>query len=295
MAEEQKQNEFEPQVVSLDAHGKLNVTCDFGAPNAERSVRLSVDVLPLESEFRGSRKHILDLLAAPDWAKKLNHIMGVNEIDFATDPRPIPGGHASVVETDLDEYIHKCRKGIWPKAEEELKRGKWWAPNGGTRPQMDLISSISVLGKDGLLFVEAKAHEGELDWGGKPLADDASEGSQGNHANIGRQIALASKELNALCGSGFNLSIKSHYQLVNRLTYLWKLASVGIPVVLVYLGFTSETYFRADYLHDERHWQRVMGGYMQGTAPHSFPEKRYDLPNGASVHMLIRSMNISDL
>jgi len=92
-----------------------------------------------------------------------------------------------------------------------------------------------------------------------------------------------------MCGPGFNLSINSHYQLANRLAYLWKLAECGVPAVLLYLGFTGDQYF-ADYLHDERHWQRVMGGYMQEVVPHSFPERRHDCPNGGSVHLLVRSV-----
>ncbi len=156
--------------------------------------------------------------------------------------------------------------------------------------QMDLVCKVRVAGKSGLLFVEAKAHEGELDWGGKPLADDASEGSRQNHANITAQVDKASADLNAHATPGFNLSINNHYQLANRITYLLKLASLGIPVVLLYLGFTGDDYFPNDYLRDDRHWQRVMGGYLQGVVPHRFPERRFTMPGGGSLEMLIRSM-----
>jgi hypothetical protein len=39
------------------------------------------------------------------------------------------------------------------------------------------------------------------------------------------------------------LTADSHYQLANRLASAYKVASAGIPVVLLYLGFTGDTYF----------------------------------------------------
>ena len=284
------QAEFEPQIVTLNRQGAF--THEFGPAFANRKVRLAIELLQAESEFRGSRKHVLDFLGSPDWPQRLQEIIGIDEIQLAEAPCPKPGGHHSVAEADLDDYIHQFCAAKWPGV-NQLNHGKWWAPNGGTRPQMDLICQIRVGGKDGLLFVEAKAHEGELDWGGKSLADDASAGSVQNHENIRQQIEFAKKGLNELPISGFNLTITSHYQLVNRLTYLWKLASVGVPVVLMYLGFTSDKYFATDFIQDDRHWQRIMGGYLQGVVPHGFPESEFPLKNGASLRMIIRSCDIS--
>ncbi len=154
---------------------------------------------------------------------------------------------------------------------------------------MDLICKARIGERLGLLFVEAKAHEGELDWGGKPLADDASEGSVKNHENIATQIKTASESLDRL-SPGFNLSITSHYQLANRLSYLWKLASIGIPVALLYLGFLGDDeLFPNDYLRDEAHWLRVMGGYLESVVPQNFPERVYTLGDAPLV-MLIRSV-----
>lgn len=283
---------FENEDISLDAQGRLNFSRECGAANAERIVRLSMELLPLPTEYRGSRKHVLDLLETLHWQNTLTQVIGINELRVPTQPFQIPVGYESAAETDLDEYVCNLRHGTWPEAEISLNQGAWWAPNGGRRPQMDLICRIKIGNRDGLLFVEAKAHEGELDWGGKQLADDATEGSIANHENIQRQVTLANTALNELCGPGFNLSINSHYQFVNRLTYLWKLASVGIPVVLLYLGFTKDRYFNNDFLRDDRHWQRLMGGYMQGIAPQGFPEKKIILPNGASIQMLVRSCDI---
>jgi hypothetical protein len=50
-------------------------------------------------------------------------------------------------------------------------------------------------------------------------------------------------------------------------------ASVGVPVLLLYLGFIGDTYFR-DYLRDADHWQQLMRGYLQGVVPSDLPGER---------------------
>jgi hypothetical protein len=277
---------------SVDAQGNLTVTRDFGPANAGKQVTVSFDVKPKVTGYRGSRKHVLDLLGTTEWAATLNQLIGLPEICISSNSCPIPVGHNAASETDIDSYISRYRKGVWPEAELALNQGRWWTPKGGTRPQMDLICQASIYGKAGILFVEAKAHEGELDWGGKPLEEDASDGSRSNHENICKQIAEANLGLNTIC-PGFALTPLSHYQLVNRLTCLWKLASSGIPVVLLYLGFTKDMYFPRDYLRDDAHWQRVMGGYMQGVVPQGFPERKHEVACGASLQLFVRSLEVT--
>lgn len=292
MQDQMQPNEIETRVATLDAQGNLKEAID--QEYAGRQVRLAIELLQPDSEFRGSRRHILDLLESKSWTTRLQEIIGIDTVQVVDSPPSIPSGHQSSNETDLDDYIRQHGAAKWPAAIGSLNDGRWWAPSGGTRPQMDLICCIIVGGKDGLLFVEAKAHEGELDWGGKPLAKNASDGSLNNHENIRTQIEIANKHLNEQL-SGFNLSINSHYQLVNRLTYLWKLADLGIPVILMYLGFTKDTYFPKDHLRDDQHWQRIMGGYVQGVVPHGFPEKEFGAGSGATLRMVIRSCDISSL
>jgi hypothetical protein len=279
---------FEELTKRTDANGRLILEYDFGSENADREVRVSLDLLAPPHQYRGSRKHILDLVSANNFLERMQTLIGVDYIALDPTPEPMPGGFNSPGELDLEEYV---RRSLGQAVAAQLRdhRGRnWWAPNGGTRPQMDLICRAHIAGQPGLLFVEAKAHEGELDWGGKPLADDATDGSVLNHENIGTQIRLASESLDNLC-PGFDLSIASHYQLANRLTYLWKLASIGIPVALLYLGFLGDDeYFSCDYLRDEAHWLRVMGGYLEGVVPQSFPEQVM-MSADTPIVMLIRS------
>jgi len=146
--------------------------------------------------------------------------------------------------------------------------GWWLAERGGANtPNWDLAASCTLGGKPGLVLMEAKAHEEELDWGPKPLALTASVGSKANHRQIGEAIQQARDALDRVLDGTVGMSRDRHYQLSNRIAFAWKLASMGVPVVLVYLGFTGDTYFKNDYLRDANHWQRVMGGYMQGLFP----------------------------
>lgn len=53
------------------------------------------------------------------------------------------------------------------------------------------------------------------------------------------------------------ISRDSHYQFANRLGFAWKLASIGVPTVLVYLGFTGDDGIidRGEPLRDADHWR----------------------------------------
>jgi hypothetical protein len=94
--------------------------------------------------------------------------------------------------------------------------------------------------------------------------------------------------------SKITLPFDEHYQLVNRLAYSCHLASLGYNVVLLYLGFCQDTYFDDPILND-RHWQRVMGGYMEDVVSQSFPEIRHDLDGGGSLQMLIETSEIKSV
>jgi hypothetical protein len=121
---------------------------------------------------------------------------------------------------------------------------RWWLPQGTAQartPSFDIASTCTIDGRRGLILVEAKAHVGELEGEAraKPLADTASQGSRINHATIGEAIDQARAGLQAATGMDWHIGRDNHYQMSNRFAWGWKLAQLGIPVVLVYLGFTG--------------------------------------------------------
>ncbi len=161
----------------------------------------------------------------------------------------------------------------------------WWLAirPGANTPNWDIASTCIVESRPGLILVEAKAHHGELEPGGKH--------ERGNPENDAR-IRTAIKEANgALEGSfsGWKLSADSHYQLCNRFAWAWKIASLGIPVVLVYLGFLNVTDMPGcNVFRTAEEWTEAIHNYADGIVPRAAWGKKLDI-NGTPLIPLIRS------
>ena len=108
---------------------------------------------------------------------------------------------------------------------------EWW-PRRGSSPYWDIASTCTVYGQRGLVLVEAKAHANELDSG-------PTRASSRSREQIDEALAEANDGLRCLTGEHWELSADRHYQLANRIAWSWKLATLGIPTVLVYLGFLN--------------------------------------------------------
>ena len=243
------------------------------------------------SRDRGSRKHVLDWLERGDFHRLARGLFEGTNVRLADTPHQQPRDRASAEgyrELDLETYLRRhpieFDAGTFPQ--------DWWVDGRGTRPTWDLLCHVLVSEKPGVLLVEAKAHESELDWEGKQLQSTAKLASKKNHSKIASCIEEAQAAFQNRFDGLFQLSIDSHYQLANRLAYAWKLADLGVPTVLLYLGFNGDKYFTHDYIRDDRHWQRVMGGYIQGVVPHHFPERVHELGKGGSIQMLVRSLPV---
>ncbi len=118
---------------------------------------------------------------------------------------------------------------------------EWWlaVPANANTPNWDIASTCTIRDRKGLLLVEAKAHDKELlkEEVGKRIKADASDNSRLNHEKIGICIAETSDSLSAETGYQWALSLEKNYQMANRFAWSWKLTELGIPVILVYLGF----------------------------------------------------------
>jgi hypothetical protein len=238
--------------------------------------------------FRGSRKHVLELLDRSDYLTTINGLLSSSgAVVSCADPHQ-PIGFADPSEDELPAF---CRKHLGDMIDAAcLDVGQWWTLHNGTTPTWDLLSTIAFGGRRALLLVEAKAHALELEVAGKPIRVDASSASRSNHDFIGTCIESASSELSQ-CQPGFRLARDRHYQLSNRLAWAWKVASCGLPVVLMYLGFTGDTYFARDFLRDDSHWQALMTSYLAEVAPPEFSSAPLVLGSG-SVQFLARSLPV---
>lgn len=236
--------------------------------------------------YRGSRKHILD------WVQQPNFAAGFEAMLSPSGARPVagtwmPSGYDAPDEARLESYgpRHLPKSIKWSALED------WWLvykPHANT-PNWDLIAVCDFGGVRGLALVEAKANVPELKSEGKPLSDDASNHSRANHERIGHAIEEARCGLSKLV-PGVAITRDSHYQLANRLAFAWKLASMGLPVVLVYLGFLYDTGITdvGPPFHSDEHWLDIFWQHATSVVSDQLFEARH-MVNGTPLWMLLRS------
>lgn len=134
------------------------------------------------------------------------------------------------------------------------------------------------------MLVEAKAHDEELKVEGR------RPGNAENHDRIGAAIREASDSLKGIL-AGWNLPRDSRCRLANRFAYAGKMASLGIPVILVHLGFLC-----ADEMSDEGPalasadaWADVLRGHARGRVPDEVWGERVSVRD-TPMRALIRSV-----
>jgi hypothetical protein len=238
---------------------------------------------------KGSYRHMLDLVTASNFREVMSDLLA--------------GTDASLADTDFRHPCGRSRKEdrAEVKLEDYLKRypvlgysgldRRWWIAFKGSRPTWDLVCHINMAGKPGLLLVEAKAHFSEMgEKNKKSAADPENDRSIANDLSIRLRLAEASLRLTELGLGGFRLSADHEYQLSNRLAYLQKLASDGIPTVLMYLGWLTSPDWPNDAFPDGTEWEKCVTSHMSKIGPDSFVGPRHHIGAGATSQMIIRSI-----
>ena len=240
--------------------------------------------------YRGSRKHILDWTDQPDFIVQLLGLILPVPASVTAESLWMPRGHRFPAEARLETFGPKFLKEH--SAMAELRR--WWLRHeaGANTPNWDLAVGDEIEGRPGLVLVEAKANKAELKIDGKTIDEGASVKSQENHAQIGAAIAEARQGLMAL-GVKPGIDRKSHYQISNRLAFTWKLASLGIPTVLVYLGFLADSGITdvAPPFADDGDWREALWSHAAHIVPEELFERRLDIGN-APAWFLVRSRQV---
>jgi len=168
----------------------------------------------------------------------------------------------------------------------------WWLEvvRRARLPNWDIASSCLIEGKRGLLLVEAKAHDKELSPAGKKPSKTAN--GKLNNTKIGTAIELANTGLNGVL-KGWALTRDSDYQLCNRFAWTWKLASLGVPVVLIYLGFLNarEMLDQGEPFTNHGAWEACLRSHAKNRVPDAAWGKRFQI-NGVPAWFLIKSMEL---
>lgn len=194
-------------------------------------------------------------------------------------PRGLDESDEARLETLGSEYLPTDKR-------DELR--KWWLKNeaGANTPNWDFLSPCVIDGKPGLVLIEAKANKRELSKSGKRAPNPESTRSIENHDQICAAIEKASDNLSQVVPS-ISLSASNHYQVANRIAFAWKLASMGIPVVLVYLAFTGDKGIRdaGEPFSDLEDWRATFEDATQDIFPPTAIGKRISC--GAAPFWLI--------
>lgn len=215
---------------------------------------------------RGSRKHVLDWTSRPEFPFEVAALLAGAECTLDDSANWLPRGHEQPDEAVLDTWGPTGAPGLtnWDDLAD------WWLVHrrSANRPNWDLVVRCRVRGRPGLALFEAKAHESELDRSGKKLAAGCSVHSRENHERIGAAIDEA-RAAYAHASPTVAISRDSHYQLSNRLAFSWKLAELGVPNVLVYLGFLGDVGI-VDVgvpFRTEDHWRHAATSYVGAVFP----------------------------
>jgi hypothetical protein len=248
-------------------------------PRSERTVTLQ------KRHLKGSRLRCLMLtsLARKQIARSLTELVQPYGVVDSDKDQWMPQGFLQSDEARLGE----AELFLNPKQRKRVT--DWWlaVQQRANTPNWDLVATCEVHGGQGLVLCEAKAHKSELASAGK--SKPTTENGWKNHDHIGAAIEDANTSLNSL-GSGWALSRDTHYQLSNRFAWTWKLASMGIPVLLVYLGFLN-----VDEMPDPfpcaATWRDGVEQYSDGIVPASVWESKVMVGN-TPIYPIIRSLDL---
>ncbi len=146
-------------------------------------------------------------------------------LNIPPDYKIYPQGFLDAREIELD----KVRIPIAGSPDYCQQLFDWWLEKHAKTPVWDIACTAEIDGKPGLILVEAKAHIGEM--------KEQDELQAGEDSPNRDKIIKALEEMNS--AYSLKLSHQHDYQMSNRLAWSLKLASLGIPVVLIYLGFRN--------------------------------------------------------
>lgn len=257
------------------------------------------DALP-EKQRRGSLPRCLRLMDGDraEVAGRLSDLVALPEVRITADDAWMPTGmpvQRPDGTWDLSP-IHEATRGeaagfLGDEYREQLLA--WWLAvrKRANTPNWDIASTCTVAGEKGLLLVEAKAHANEIKGGPKVLGK--SDNSRANHEQIRRCIAEANAGLASATGGPWSISADTHYQLANRFAWSWKLTELGVPVVLMYLGFLNATEMqdRGEPFVDGAAWESQVRAYADGQVPGAVWNQTLQV-NGQPFIALLRSTEV---
>ena len=203
-------------------------------------------------------------------------------VTVSTDDHWQPRGTRDTREAQLDKVLRGGRQFLDESRRQQLK--DWWLvyrKEIARTPTWDVASTCSIFGRKGLLLVEAKAHVNEL------KTRDECSASGANRDQIERAVQCANAGLSDVTGGTWRLGIERHYQLSNRFAWSWKIASLGVPVALMYLGFLNAQEMPEPRFHCESDWHLALQDHARGVVDETCWDKGFEVA-GTPLVPLVR-------
>ncbi len=235
-------------------------------------------------DLRGSRLRCLMLTSTPreQVAATLTQLVSPVAVVDPEHHHWMPRGFLEPEEAKLGE----CPQFLSNDLRRRLT--DWWLKRteGANTPNWDLVSTCRVNGEPGLILVEAKAHDGEAKEEGK------QPGNAENDQQIQTAFEAANRGLDAIT-PGWRLSRDSHYQLCNRFAWAWKLSTLGVPTILIYLGLlrAREMSEQGRAFDSAEEWNAAIREHASGVVPASAWERRLQT-SAAPMWALVRSLDL---
>lgn len=167
-----------------------------------------------------------------------------------------------------EAQLHDAPRLVDPRIGDQLK--SWWLAPASQRamtPNFDIASTCTIEGAAGLLLVEAKAHDEELnkELAGRLLAKKSSEDRKASHGKIADAIESARLGFEQATSLRWAIARDSCYQMSNRFAWAWKLTELGVSVVLVYLAFlrASEMEDKGRPFAGPEDWEKLVKAHSQ--------------------------------
>jgi hypothetical protein len=205
--------------------------------------------------YRGSRMHVLDWTEQENFVTDLLGLVPDAGIARLTaNSMWMPRSYRQPDEALLERFGPRAI----PNHPAWEQFAQWWLVDDGYSLNWDIVVACELLGNRGLILVEAKAHANEFAVQGKPAPDATNARNEETHDGIGQAIEQARDGL-AKSGLETSISRDACYQLSNRVAFTWKLATLGIPTALVYLGFLGDEGMSGvgPHFDGEEHWRRA--------------------------------------
>lgn len=238
-----------------------------------------------KKDLRGSRLRCLMLTAMPrnQVARCLTEMVQPYGVVDASRDQWMPRGFLEPDEAKLGETA-----GFLSAVQREILTSWWLAvADQANTPNWDIVSTCKLEGQQGLILVEAKAYDKEL-----KQKDECNSSNADNLEQIGKAIREANAGLNTILPR-WSLSRDSHYQLCNRFAWSWKIATLGVPLILVYLGFLNaeEMADRGQPFHSTDEWVKMVRDHARKIVPDRAWNTSLKM-NGTPMCALIRAVDL---